>query len=306
MKGRGDRFTMLLWAYPKGYRERRGEEILGTLLEDAPTLGTYESLRVGIDIVAHGFRLRLGIAPDQMVGRVLVAAALPGMMMAAAAAMVMPFFGQVLPDIRNGPGSWGPDTAIWPGLCIPWILGSVAALVFPKHRQLLATACVAATVIAKFLLPLGPWGLPPGFLLLISLAVPSLLAPRTPPRWSHRGFAVLVGGLVLGALVVASVRSPWASLGGPGFYGEFSRCAPYVAGTVFACSAILLVTRRWVYGSALALLAIPWLLVPTVDPGPLAVSTTTSALSVAAACAISVGLIGVWFSDLLKSHETLS
>ena len=114
VKARGDRFTQLLRAYPKAYRDRRGDEIASTLLEDASDNGTYESIRVGIDIVAHGLRLRAGIASDQLAGRVLVAAALPGMMTAAAAAAIMPMFGQVFPDIRYGPSSWGPDTAIWP------------------------------------------------------------------------------------------------------------------------------------------------------------------------------------------------
>jgi hypothetical protein len=37
MKAKDDRFTVLLRAYPKAYRERRGDEILSTLLEDAST-----------------------------------------------------------------------------------------------------------------------------------------------------------------------------------------------------------------------------------------------------------------------------
>lgn len=105
MKPRGTRFRLLLRAYPKAYRERRGDEILATLLDDASATGTYESGRVGIDIVGHGLRLRVGIASHQLAGRVLVAAALPGMMTAAAAAVVMPVFGQVLPDARFGPSS---------------------------------------------------------------------------------------------------------------------------------------------------------------------------------------------------------
>ena len=305
MKARGDRFTQLLRAYPKAYRDRRGDEIVSTLLEDASGNGTYESMRVGIDLVAHGLRLRAGIASDQLAGRVLVAAALPGMVMAAAAAAVMPMFGQVFPDIRYGPSSWGPDTAIWPGLCIVWILGCVAALIFPKPGRYFAAACVAATVIVKLLLPIGPWGLPASFLLLISLAVPCLLAPRTSPRRSHRGLALLVGAVVLGTLMVVSVCSPWVSSGGPVFYGEFNRCAPYVAGAVIACSVILLATRRLVQGSALALLAIPWLLVSVVDPGPLGLSTTISALAAVATGAISVGLVGLWCADLWKVRERL-
>jgi hypothetical protein len=303
VRARGDRFTLLLHAYPKAYRERRGDEILSTLFEDDSTNGTYESVRVGIDVVAHGLRLRVGLASDQLAGRVLVAAALPGMMMAAAAAAVMPVFGQVLPDIHYGPSSWGADTAIWPALCVVWILGCVTALIFPKPGRYFAATCVAATVIVRLLLPIGTWGLPPGFLVLMPLAVPCLLAPRTSPRRSHRGFALLVGVVVLGTLTVVAVCSPGVSPGGPVFYGEFNRCAPYVAGTVIMCSVILLATRRVVQGSALALLAIPWLLVSIVDPGPLAISTTVSALSVAATCAIGVGLVGLWFSDLWKVHE---
>ncbi len=305
MKPRGDRFAFLIQAYPKSYRERRGDEIIATLLEDSSTNGTYEAVRVGIDIVSHGLRLRVGIASDQRAGRVLVAAALPGMVMAAAVAMVMPVFGQIVPDIRYGPSSWGPDTAIWPALCVVWILGCAAALALPKRGWLFAAGCVAATAIVKFLVPIGPWGLPPGFLLLVSLALPCLLAPRTSPRRSHRSFALLLGAGVLGALVVVAVFNPWVSSGGP-VYVEFNRCAPYVAGTLIVCSAVLLATRRWVPGSALALLATPWLVVPVVDPGPLAPTTTIAVLSIAATGAISVGLVGLWFSDLRKEHESLT
>ena len=305
MTGGSDRFDSLIGAYPKAYRERRGEEILGTLREDASTLSTYESLRVGIDIVAQGLRVRLGIAPDQLMGRVLVAAALPGLMMAAAAAMVMPLFGHVLPDYRTGPGSWGPATAVWPGLCGIWILGSLAALVFPRRLRLVAVVCIGATLIAKFLLLLGAYGLPSGFWLLVWLAVPSLLAARTPPRWSHRSFAVLTGGLVLGVLVGAAVRTQWYSSGTWGSYGDIARCAPYVAMTLIVFSAILLVARKWVTGSAIALLATPWLVLPAANTGPFAAPTTIAPLAVAAACAIGVGLLGVWASDLWKSHRTL-
>ena len=300
-----DRFTLLLRAYPKAYRERRGDEILATLLEDSSTNGAYESVRVGMDIVGHGLRLRAGIASDQPAGQVLVSAALPGMMMAAAAALVMPVFGQIVPDFRYGPISWGPDTAIWPALCIAWILGCAAALLFPKQGRIFAAACVFATVIAKFLLPLGPWGLPPGFLLLIFLSAPCLIAPRTSPRRSHRKFSLLVGAVVLGTLVIVAVCSPWISSGGPVFYGEFSRCALYVVGTLIVCSAVLVATRRWTQGAALALLAIPWLLVPVVDPGVLALSATLSAASIAASCLISLGLLGLLFSDRAMGHERL-
>jgi len=304
MTGRRDRLDVLIRAYPNAYRERRGEEILDTLRDDAPTMGTYERLRVGIDMVAQGLRMRLGIAPDQVMGRILVAAALPGMMMAAAVALVMPLFGHIIPDFRIE-GSWGPATAVWPGLCIVWILGSLAALVFPRRLRLIAAVCIAATVMAELLLPAGPYAFPSGFWLLAWLAVPSFLAARTPPRWSHRGFAVLTGGLVLGALIVAAVRTKWYSSGVSGSYGDIVRCAPYVAVTLIAFSAILLVTRRWVTGSAIALLATPWLLLPATNAGPFSARTSITPLAVAAVCAIGVGLLGAWTSELWKGRRTL-
>jgi hypothetical protein len=105
--------------------------------------------------------------------------------------------------------------------------------------------------------------------------------------------------------VVASLQSPWFSTGGPGFYYELVGFAPYVAGAVVVCSVIFLVARRWVLGSALALLAVPWLFFASVGHGPLRVSPTTSVVSVATACTIGLGLLGVWSLDRSKPHETV-
>jgi hypothetical protein len=301
----GDRLAVLLWAYPKAYRRQRGEEILGTLRDAAPNPGTYETLRVCADVMAHGLRLRLGIASDQGGGRALAAAALPGMTMAAATAMVMPLFAQGLPGIRHSPTDFGVDTVVWPVLFAVWILGGLAALVVPTRRRLLAGACVTATVATRILVAPRLGWFHPDFELLVALSLPSLLAPRTSPRRSHRGFALLVGVLVLGVLVAAALRNPDVALGGPGFYWTLVTFAPWVAATVTVCAVILLAAGRRVHGSALALLAIPWLLFPTVALGPFGVATTTSVACLATACVIGGGLAGAWFSGRWKAHEAL-
>jgi hypothetical protein len=46
--------------------------------------------------------------------------------------------------------------------------------------------------------------------------------------------------------------------------------------------------------------------VPIVDPGLLALSATVSAVSVAAVCVISVGLVSVWLSGRVMGHGRLS
>ena len=156
-----DRFAILLRAYPRSYRERRGAEILGTLLEGESSRNSFESLRVGADVVAHGIRLRFGIASDQTGGRVAAAAALPGMVMAAAVAVVLPVFAQLLPGIHHDPFSFGPDTVIWPGLYIVWILGAAAAFVFPRRKRVMAVACIVATILTGLVLPMGSTCTPP-------------------------------------------------------------------------------------------------------------------------------------------------
>ena len=60
-----------------------------------------------------------------------------------------------------------------------------------------------------------------------------------------------------------------------------------------------------VEGLALAILSIPWLLLPAIKPGLLAVSATTSVISVVAASVLGVGLLGLWFTELWKSHQLL-
>jgi len=220
--------------------------------------------------------------------------------------LAMPIFAHVLPDFRFGPFSWGPATAIWPGLCIVWILGCLAAFACPRRSRQFAMVCIAATVITKVLLPIAPWGLPSTFWLFVLLAVPALLAARTPSRWSNRYSALLAGGLVLGMLIAASVLDPLGfSDGGPFAYTTFGRCAPWVAVTLIVCSAALLVAREWVNGFALALLAGPWLLLPVVPNVPYAHSTATSPLAIATACAIGVALLAAWISDLWRTHRTL-
>ena len=305
MRARRDYLSLLLRAYPQSYRRRRGDEILDTLLEDCDTNSRYENLRVALNVVGHGLRLRMGIASDQRTGRVLVAAAVPGMAMVGITTAVIPLCGQVIPDIRNGPVSWGPDTAIWPGLCIVWILGCLASLVFPARARLFAAACIATTVIARYALPIAPWGLPSGLTLCIALALPCLVAPRTFPRWSHRRLALLSSAVVPGGIVAYSLSKPLPVVDSFWFYSGFSRAAPYVGGTVIALSVILLLARRWMQGSAIAVLAIPWLLLPVIKPALPGFPTRTPTILVAVACFIGAGLLALWVSDLWRSRDLL-
>ncbi len=298
-----ERYTRLLWAYPRAYRKRRGEEIHATLLDAAAGQSTGESLRNAVDVIGHGLRLRLGIASDQVGGRVLATAALSGMTIAAAAAMTLPLFAQLLPGIHHDPSSFGPDTAIWPGLCVLWILGAFAAVAFPRRKRVFVLACVVATLATAALLPPRSGYLLSAFCLLIALAVPSLLAPRTSPSRSHRTLALVVGAVVLATLVTSAQLKPGLSYGGPFFYWSLGPLAPYVVGAVMFCSVVLLVTRRWLHAMALTIVAVPWMVFPLIDQQWLGVAATGYLVAIEIACAIGVGLLGERLSHLKGSPE---
>lgn len=301
MTRRADRIEMVLWAYPRAYRARRGEEILGTLREGASSRGTFETWRVALDVVAYGLRRRLGTASDQPGGRVLAAAALPGMTMAAAIAAAMVLFGLLLPDI---PSAFGPNTATWPALYLVWVLGALGAVAFPKHKRIYAAACVLVSVVTMVFVPKGfdhQWL--PAISLLTALAVPALLGPPTSPRRSHRGFALLLGGACLGALLATATMNSQVLQGGRISYLEFKTFAPYVAAAVLLCAAILLVVHRWIDATALSLLAIPWLVFGILDHQAFGAVPTFYAVWAALACAGTVGLIGSRMPQLVKTSE---
>jgi hypothetical protein len=305
MRRRPDYLEMSLWAYPKSYRERRGEEILSTLREGAPARGSFEGLRAGLDVVAHGLRLRAGTASQQLGGRVLAAAALPGMAMAAASATAMLCIGLLLSEFHHHyPVDFGPDTAIWPALYLVWLLGGLSALALPRSLRIGAATCIVASLVTMFVQPHQDWPWLPALSLLIALCVPALLAPRTPSSRSHRGFALLIGGTCLGVLAAVAASNTGARAGGPISYLEFRTFAPWVAGSALLCSAILLAVRRWIDASGVVLVAIPWLIYGTFDQQTFGGgSPTFYAVWVELACSVAVGVIGIGIARLKSTSE---
>ena len=96
MSERDEHFARLLLIYPKAYREERGEEILGTLLDASPSHKWYPALRDVLDVTLHGLQMRLGLTADRFVGRVLGLAAMPGLVIAAVLSIFLSIFGEWL------------------------------------------------------------------------------------------------------------------------------------------------------------------------------------------------------------------
>jgi hypothetical protein len=54
------RYRRLLFTYPRAYRRLRGEELLGALLDAAPSGRTRPTAREAVNLIGHGLRARLG------------------------------------------------------------------------------------------------------------------------------------------------------------------------------------------------------------------------------------------------------
>lgn len=228
--------------------------------------------------------------------------------MAAAVAIVLPLYAQLLPGLPDAPREFGPARAIWPCLFVVWLVGGLSALIFPSHKRLSAALCVVVSLVAAIALPVASWGLSPPTSLLVALAIPSLIAPRTWPRQSHRAFALFVGVVTTAILVAALLQNPWKIppwAHGSFLYLELGRFAGYMAVALIVGSLVLLAARKLALGSALALLSVPWLLVPVLTPA-LYISHTTVELSMAVGCVIAVGLLGLWCSVLWRRRELAS
>ena len=79
MSGSSRWFEFLLHAYPRQYREERGEELLATIFESVAS-GTWSSKCLeSIAIVGHGFQMRLGLLAHQFGGRTLALASMPAL-----------------------------------------------------------------------------------------------------------------------------------------------------------------------------------------------------------------------------------
>jgi hypothetical protein len=264
-----EHFARLLLIYPRAYREERGEEILGTLLDASPSHKSYPGLRDVLDVTLHGMQLRLGLTADRFVGRVLGLAAMPGLVIAAVLSIFLSIFGEWLPHVGRAAPMNGPLSTVGLLVYIAWVLGAASALIWPHRRRVFAAVCVFATVLVVAS-TVGRHGFPtarPAMMALVAgFGLPCVFAPiREPVR--HRLAASLAVGVTSAMLIWSFIATQrW----GP-FYGGFywlgtyrlGRSMPYIAGAVLVAVCVFLLLRRIDVAGALVVLASPFVIVST-------------------------------------------
>ena len=314
MTGREQRYAMLLRAYPHAYRDERGDELLGTLLDSSASQGIVRNIGDAIDLVLHGLQVRAGLTGDRYAGRVLAMAAFPGFVMAATLAVVAFVFGEWVPTLTHQPIrlGFGPFMTMAPVLYLLWVLGALFVLARIRFQRPVAIICVLATVSFVPISDALRYGRPPMILLavLISLGLPSVLAP--PPAYSH---TPRVRSLVVAAVVVATTLSLLSRVGGPrytlsgvfyvGGLRELATWMPVIAVAGLVLISCALVMRRRDLAGALAVLILPWTFAGVENPIGFSIlttrlPTTTVSINTGLCVLLAGGLLVGWIADLRR------
>ena len=275
MRGWLNGYSWALKAYPRRYRSTRGEELLSTALDasDSTRRGYFRDIA---DIILHGMHQRLGIGADRFAGQALDLAALPGLMIGAALAIVMGVFGEWLPITTHAPlrltvGPFWTDGPVVYGI---WILSAAGALWRPKYQRLFAGLAAAATIGAAFVgkaffAAPNLWQMG----LLAAFTIPALVAPST---FGHHARS-RIGPLAIG--VLALVLLCWMRLTltpppfhwSPSFYWwgtwRIAQYVGYVGALALAVMCVLVVKQRLSLAGAVAVLVLPPLVVGASYPG---------------------------------------
>jgi hypothetical protein len=320
------RYFRLLKAYPRSYRDQRGEEILATLLESSAPGSRYPDLRDAADLVLHGVQMRLGLTSERFAGRVLDVAATPGLALAAAFSVFFFVYAELFPFLNHSYGStfalinghssivsqphFGPFSTTGVVVYIGWVLATLGALAWPSHQRTLASLGVGITLVAIvggkvfFAAPRVPL-----MVVIVAFALPAVLAPSTGPFRDRFGWSALAAGALLTLMWWRAGRTIRLEAFGIPFrqrsFESWYATSVYLLGDVvrlvgvLAVAAVLtlLVFRRASAAGALALLTAPWLVIAYTYHVQSGYDVEGTALLVALPL---LWLFGAWIADLIR------
>lgn len=198
------RCRLLLRVYPAGYRQERGEEIIGTLLEATPTGRSWPLARDFRSLAMGGLRARAAVNQQRTTAANLRIATLIGVSayLASTAANDASFAAELL-TLRHGAGR----LAGLPLLVVGTLLGLAVTVAWVSSRRPVRLAAVMAAAIAVSLA--GQWRF--GFELpvtdLVCLTALVLFAGRD--ERPGRGWLWLVALVVAWMSVAYFLPGPW-------------------------------------------------------------------------------------------------
>ena len=237
----------LLLAYPRSYRDERGEEILSTLLDSAVPGQRLPRLIDATDVVAAGLRTRLGTPSLAGFDAGLVAAAPIALTLAAGISAFAWWRVEPVGAGLGAPAFLGGFRTIGPVAYLAWLLAALARVVLPATASRAAVGvATGVTVAVPALAAMTGYDRPPLWVLM-ALTVFGLLAFAGTPIGTRvcvdERISVAAGSVGV-ALVSSALVAAWPPAGGGfGYYYQptIARVGAVVAGTVGVVAGYALV-----------------------------------------------------------------
>ncbi len=323
-------YRRLLLAYPRWYRDQRGEEILGTLLDAAADHPDqrHPDLADALPLIGHGLAVRADLSGDGALGELLGVAASPGLASAAVLATVVFFLGEWNPWSSSVPlpaAHFGPFLTIGPVVYLAWVLAAVVDATthsrgrrgrphspspspccrcWPHGDPCCTTSSAPGGPRCSWVTgghrcscssPLRAWACR-----RCSVPTPATVAAPPGPRWSAAlaAFVVLAGGAVNPTLSGSAAFPPSSGYARVAFYqaglATLAAWIPLLAVIAFVgAAAVAVVARRRRAPAAGALVALmaPWLVISVAHAPRFSTSQLAAGLlTVAVAAVAGVGV----------------
>jgi hypothetical protein len=216
------RYRWLLRTYPADYRDSRGEEIVGLLLDAARPGRRWPTPAEAADLLFGGLRRRMGWFPFAAVSAGLSGAGVVALALAAGLSLFWLTGYELAGEpnwIQEGGSRLGPFETAAPIMYAAWILTAAVVCLVGRYARLLILLSVSLVAAMPYLADLFGLPQPPGDLLLLSnllylepptldfdtllivLGLVALAMPARPAPRTRRAIA---------AAVVAIAAAGWA------------------------------------------------------------------------------------------------
>jgi hypothetical protein len=207
------RYRWLLRAYPAGYRESRGEEMIGLLLDAARPGRRWPTPAEAADLLFGGLRRRIGWFPFAAVSAGLSAAGVVALALAAGLSLFWLTGYELAGEpnwVQEGASGLGPFETSAPIMYAAWILTAAVVCLVGRYARLLILFSISLVVAMPYLADLFGLPQPPGDFLLLSnliylepptldfdtalivLGLVALAAPARPAPRTRRAIAAAV------------------------------------------------------------------------------------------------------------------
>ncbi|HEV7709362.1 MAG TPA: hypothetical protein VGP16_14280 [Asanoa sp.] len=279
------RYRWLLHTYPAGYRDSRGEEIVGLLLDAARPGRRWPTPAEAADLLFGGLRRRMGWFPFVAVSAGLSGAGVVAFALAAGLSLFWLTGYELAGEpnwIQEGVSHLGPFETAAPIMYAAWIVTAAVVCLVGRYARLLILLSVSLVAAMPYLADLFGLPQPPGDFLLLSnllylepptldfdtllivlglvaLAMPARPAPRTRRAIAAAVVAIAAAGWAGGWLATQSADYAYVR------HGAFAGAGVAAVAAILVCVG-LTIERAQRSSWRQSVVALSFMMLPLVLP----------------------------------------